>query len=295
MKTNFSLLLSLFTFFTFAQGFQGMAVYESKTSTADIKARMEGNKEISPDMLKMIEENMKKMFEKKFIMHFDQAASIYKEEEKLEAPGGSGVNFSMGGSNGTLYKNVKDKQYIEDKETFGKEFLIVDSLPSYNWKMTGESRQIGNYMCFKASATKKVDKTDFKNFRMRKPKSDDNAKKETDSLNSNKKTNFMQDIEIPDEIEITAWYAPEIPINQGPGQYWGLPGLILEVSEGKTTILCSKIVMNTSDRKKIEPATKGKQVTQAEYSDIVVKKMEEMQKMRGSGRRGGGGFHIRAN
>ena len=44
--------------------FQGMAVYESKTSMADFKVRMEGNKNINPEMQKMMEERMKKMFEK---------------------------------------------------------------------------------------------------------------------------------------------------------------------------------------------------------------------------------------
>ena len=45
-----------------AQEFQGMAVYESKTSTSDFKSRMEGNREMTPDMQKRIEERMKKMF-----------------------------------------------------------------------------------------------------------------------------------------------------------------------------------------------------------------------------------------
>jgi len=35
-----------------AQEFQGMAVYETKTSTSDFKARIEGNKNITPDMQK---------------------------------------------------------------------------------------------------------------------------------------------------------------------------------------------------------------------------------------------------
>ena len=38
-----------------AQEFQGVAVYESKTSTSDFKARMEGNKDISPEMQKNME------------------------------------------------------------------------------------------------------------------------------------------------------------------------------------------------------------------------------------------------
>jgi predicted GIY-YIG superfamily endonuclease len=59
----------------------------------------------------------------------------------------------------------------------------------------------------------------------------------------------MDGWEMPKEISITAWYTPEIPINQGPENYWGLPGLILEVTDGKTVILCSKLVLNTKEKK----------------------------------------------
>ena len=82
-----------------------MAVYESKTSTADFKARMEGNKNVTPEMQKNIEERMKTMFEKTFILNFDKLASIYKEEEKLDAPGqnngGMRMMSSMTGGGGT--------------------------------------------------------------------------------------------------------------------------------------------------------------------------------------------------
>ena len=62
-----SLFLIAFTTSNAQKDFQGMAVYESKTSTSDFKSRMQGNKEITPDMQKMIEERMKKMFEKTFV------------------------------------------------------------------------------------------------------------------------------------------------------------------------------------------------------------------------------------
>ena len=98
---------------------------------------------------------------------------------------------------------------------------------------------------------------------------------------------------MPKENTITAWYCPEIPVNQGPENYWGLPGLILEVNDGKTVMLCTKIVMNAKDKVEIKPATKGKQVTQTEYNDIVKKKMEEMQEMNsGPGGQQRGGFRM---
>ncbi len=30
----------------------------------------------------------------------------------------------------------------------------------------------------------------------------------------------------------TAWYTLDIPVQHGPGEFWGVPGLILQVEEG---------------------------------------------------------------
>ncbi len=279
---------SIFTFAFFLLGilsvsaqkeFQGLAVYESKTSTSDMTKRMEGNKDITPDMQKMIAERMKGMFEKTFILNFDRSASIYKEEEKLDAPGqGNGMRMmsSMMGGGGTYYKNVKEKTYSVDKEFMGKEFLIKDALPQLEWKMESETKQVGGYTCYKATAMKPVEGSDFRNMRAKDDKKDD--KKEVKKEQS---TNFMEDFEMPKEILITAWYTPEIPVNQGPEGYWGLPGLILEVNDGKTIILCSKVVMNTKEKAEIKAPKVGKVVTQKEYDEIVTAKMKEMQEMGG--------------
>ena len=275
--------------------FQGMAVYETKTSTADFKSRFEGNKEITPEMQKMIEERMKKMFEKTFFLNFDKSASIYKEEEKLDTPGqgqGGGMRMmsSFMGGGGTYYKNVKEKMYTVDKEFMGKEFLIKDSLTTYKWQMSSEARVIGGYNCFKATAVIPASKTDFRNF---KPKKKEEAKEgEVKKEEKEKRTNFMDDFELPKEITITAWYTPEIPLNQGPEGYWGLPGLILEVNDGKTTILCSKVVLNAKDKVEIKAATNGKVISQKEYDETVEKKMEEMRQMY-DGQGGRGGFQMR--
>jgi GLPGLI family protein len=274
-----------------AQEFQGMAIYESKTSTSDFKTRMQGNKDMTPDMQKMIEERMKKMFEKTFILNFDKSASIYKEEEKLDAPGqgGGGMRMmaSMTGGGGTFYKNVRDKSYTVDKDFMGKEFLVKDSLPNLKWKMEAETRVIGGYNCFKATAVRPASKTDFRNFR---PKREETATAKP--ADATKKTSFMDEMDMPKEITITAWYTPEIPVNQGPENYWGLPGLILEVNDGKTVILCSKVVLNSKVKAEIKAPTKGKVISQKEFDETVIKKMEEFREMN-QGRGGNGGMHMR--
>ncbi|MEM0542839.1 GLPGLI family protein [Flavobacterium sp. j3] len=291
-KNLYTIALFFSIFVVHAQkDFQGMAVYESKTSTSDFKSRIEGNKNITPEMQKMIEERMKKMFEKTFFLNFDKSASIYKEEEKLDAPGqgqgGMRMMSSFMGGGGTYYKNVKEKKYTVDKEFMGKEFLIKDSLITYKWQLSSETRVIGGYNCFKATAVIPASKTDFRNFKAKKKEEvkEGEAKKEE----KEKRTNFMDDFELPKEITITAWYTPEIPINQGPEGYWGLPGLILEVNDGKTVILCSKVVLNSKDKVEIKAPNNGKEISQKDYDETVTKKMEEMSEMG----RGQGGFQMR--
>jgi len=277
-------LILVFTQMQAQKDFQGMAVYESKTQAPKLEGMRGGNRDITPEMQKNIEERMKKMLEKTFILNFDKSASIYKEEEKLDAPGQQGggmrvmMNSFMGGG-GTFYKDVKTKSYTVDKEFMGKEFLVVDSLPKLNWKLEQETKQIGGYNCYKATAVKEASKTDFRNFR---PKNNDEAKKTSGET----KTNFEDNFEMPKEIIVTSWYTPEIPVNQGPENYWGLPGLILEINDGRTTILCSKIVLNAKEKAEIKPSKKGKVVSQKEYDETVIKKMEEFREMN-RGRAGG--------
>jgi GLPGLI family protein len=298
MKKIFLAVLSLTTFIATAQkDFQGMAVYESKTSTAEFAKNFDGNKDMTPEMKTQIMERMKKMFEKTFVLNFDKSASIYKEEEKLDAPGQGGGGRMMAsfmGGGGTYFKNVKEKQYTVDKEVFGKEFLIKDSLPNLKWVLSDESKKIGDYTCFKATAVKQASKTDFRNFRRKKeePKKETEEgkveEKATEEKKEEKKTNFFAEIDMPKEVTVTAWYCPEIPVNQGPDEYWGLPGLIMEVNDGKTVIMCSKLVLNVKEKIEIKAPTGGDKVTQKEYDDIMIKKLKEMSEMGGGpGSRGG--------
>lgn len=327
-KTLIACLALFASTFTFAQdGFQGVATYQSKT-TMDLDGW--GGRQMSPERKKMIMERMKSMFEKTFILTFNKTESIYKEEEKLDAPGGRGGFRGMMGSftAGAQYKNVKENQFLQDQEFFGKQFLIKEDLQKLEWKMTGETKQIGQYMCMKATAMKKVDEMDFSNMRRKRKKDEDKkdenkadkkgnrsiaasgsagkegVKEVTESAKEegvtgkaveatadgeNKAKDFMSEIEVPKEIEVTAWYTMQIPVNQGPGEYWGLPGLILEVNAGRTTLLCSKIVMNPAEKTEIKQPEKGKEVTKQEYNDIIKKKMEEMRQMYGGRNRGGRG------
>ena len=279
-KTPLIGLMLFLTSISFAQNFQGKAYYFSKTS---VDMDSWGGQKMSEDRKKQIADRMRSMFEKTYILNFDRVASTYKEEEVLEAPGGQG-GFGRWGSSfsaGMQYKNIKSQQFLQDQEFFGKQFLITDSLSKLDWKLGTETKQIGQYLCMKATAVKTVDEFDWRSMR-RKPKSKE--VKQAEVQKDSTVTSVSEGIEIPKQIEVTAWYTPQIPVSQGPGDFWGLPGLILEVNTDKTTILCSKIIMNPQEKVEIKAPEKGDVVSRKEYNETVKKKMEEMRSMYG-GRR----------
>lgn len=302
--TKYLLIFALlFTFGINAQNISGQAYYESKT-TVDMDA-FGGGREMSEEMKKTVATMMKSALEKTYILTFNKDESIYKEQEKLDAgPVNPGFKMMMSSyTPGAQYKNLKTGQIIEENEFFGKQFLVTDSIKTLDWKTTNESKQIGQYIAFKATAIKKVDPNDFS---MARPKRDrkgnessaakakDGERKENAAVkkDTTQSEDPMDMIEIPEEVEVTAWFTPQIPVSNGPGEYAGLPGLILELNVYRTTLLCSKIVMNPKDAEKIEPPKKGKEVTREEYTKIVKEKTEELREnfrgRGGNGRRGGG-------
>lgn len=251
-----------------AQNFQGQAFYKSKTN-------IEGSFNIeSPglneEMKKKIMENMKKEFEKEYILTFNKTESIYEEEQKLEAPSpslGGGVVVKMGGGDGKAYKNIKNKVSITEEDFFGKEFLITDSLSTYQWKLENETKKIGEYTCYKATYLIPVSEIEKEEYEKLKNKKEDG------------KTQFMM-LSEPKEQLITVWYTPEIPFSHGPGEYWGLPGLILEANFDKTVILCSKVILNPKEKLTIKVPNKGKKVTKSEYERLVHEQLELMNNQR---------------
>lgn len=285
MKSIFTFLLAFATITTFAQkDFQGKATYMSKT-TMDM-SNFGGGRQFSEAQKKQIAARMKSMLEKTFILNFDKNASLYKEDEKLAAPSaGRGRGFGGFSGGGTKYKNTKDNVALESTEFFGKVFLISDEMKKPEWKLGTETKKIGNYTCYKATLVKEVDPMDFTNMRRRGRGNRNNEKKGDAKKDSTNTIKISDEIEMPKQIEVTAWYTPQIPVSNGPGEYWGLPGLILEINSGRTTVLCTEIVLNPADKQKIEKPTKGKKITRKKYLATVQAKMEEMREnFRGRGR-----------
>ncbi len=162
--------------------------------------------------------------------------SIYKKSDKNSQDAGNDNNSVtvIGGSGGeyVMYKNHKDKTYTNQTEFMSRTFLIEDSLPQYDWKITNETQKIGDYLCKKAV------------------------------LNDGKN-------------KIIAWFTSEIPANEGPRKYYGLPGLILKLETG-TVIIEAVNISFSKEKIEITKPTKGKKLTQKEFDKIKEEKIKRL-------------------
>jgi GLPGLI family protein len=249
---------------TVVEDFQGKAYYISK-SRMDL-----GNwgARLSEAQKKQIEAQMKNRLEKTFILTFNKEESLFIEDEKLDAISGATDSWGKNFAAGDQYKNVKTNTQIQDQEFYGKQFLVQDQLQPIEWKMSDESKQIGSYMCFKATASIPTDELTWYSFSWDKLRNTE-GQPNTVTVGAGIEN---QEVKM---TEVEAWYSPQIPVRHGPSEYWGLPGLILEVSAGDTTILCSKIVINPKDKIKIEAPDKGKIISKKDYQETIVDKMKE--------------------
>lgn len=243
----------------YSEDFQGKAIYISKS-------RMElGNwgARLSEAQKKQIADRLKNRLEKTYVLTFNKEASIFIEEDKLDAISGATDSWGKNFTPGDQYKNVKTNTQIQDQEFYGKKFLVKDNLQPIQWQMETESKTIGNYNCFKAMALIPTDDLKWYDFSWGQLR------------NTEKKVDENSEEVAMDMTQVEAWYTPQIPVSHGPLEYWGLPGLILEVSAGNTTLLCSKIVMNPEETLEIEAPKRGTKVTKKEYQTIVFGKMKE--------------------
>ncbi|MEZ4776614.1 MAG: GLPGLI family protein [Bacteroidia bacterium] len=246
MKKLLNFLFALLPLFAFSQSVEGEVTYEE---VIQLKIHLEGMED--DEMMAMLpkEQAAKKT------LYFSPDASLYKdaesdEDENQEISGGSGeMHFKMiiARPDNKLYKDLQEEQKIEQREFMGKVFLIKDELKSYEWKLTGEQKQIGEYICQKATMADSVTKTEV-------------------------------------------WFTPQIPVSTGPGNLGRLPGLILEVSinDGEQTIVAKEVKIGKVESDLMAAPSKGREVTQAEFEEIMKEKMKEMEaEMGGSGSGGG--------
>lgn len=259
MSTKFHFIAALFFLSVtvpnaVAQGLTGRAYYKSSSS---IKFSMDSTK-MAPEQMAEIQAQLKKQMERDYILSFTQTESNWKQAESLgggpatASSGGMTMVINTGSQDKILYKNLTDQSYLLEEEVMGKEFLIKDTLEPSEWELSSETKKIGNYTAQKATYTRIIDSQRFS-------------------------TGMTETENVKDTISVTAWFTPEIPVSHGPDNFFGLPGLILEVQNQGRTLICEKIELNPSTNPvTIDQPKKGEVVNREEFRAMQEESMKQM-------------------
>ncbi len=226
---KFIKLLFILSFvFSYSQK-QGIITY--KVIPADVE-KLYGDT-LEKEFKDFLKDSNKEKINMRLELVFKNDESYFKLIEKLPSQvlNQGHYNNLLGGKlgNSKYYMNKKEKLILREYNQGGS-FLLSTRFEEIEWNLTKEKKMIGEYLCFKATTTKKV-------FRSQGVKT----------------------------IPIEAWYCPAIPISFGPFEFCNLPGLIMEVKEGSHTYGLVSINFKPKKEINIKRPTRGIKKTQEEF------------------------------
>ena len=179
---------------------------------------------------------------------------VQPEENNFE---GNGVQIRMvaAGADDITYTNFSDNRVVEQRELATKKYIVTGDVQKLNWKLTGETKTVLNIPCQQAISQRISTRTSM-------VMEDGKMKRE----------------EVPDTLNITAWFAPSIPVSAGPEYQGQLPGLILaiDINNGRTVYKAIEL-SPAVEMKDIKEPKNGKKMTQEEFTREREKVLEEMQ------------------
>lgn len=239
MKTFLKIIILIFfCHLSYSQNSNFLATYQIKYKPINfdsVKVKNNSNQNFTDIEKQLIYES--KTFNKiNFILEFNKIQSKFYQLPmmKNDLQKMKLITVVFGINDQKYFANQKN--VIVQKHSFGEDFLI--KMPKINWTITNEKKVIGKYICFKATAI-------------------------IEKENTNGKVN----------LNVIAWFTPELPFNFGPKNYVGLPGLIVSLNEGNSISYTIKKI-DKKDYRFIKPPTKGKKITLKEF-DYLSKKMFE--------------------
>lgn len=139
------------------------------------------------------------------------------------------------------YFKVNNNEYIQKSNIFGENLNVLHKI-NKNWNLTSETKIINNYLCYKA-ISERVTVTKDKSI----------------------------------TVNIIAWYCPAIAFQNGPKGFGGLPGLILELQDGRITYLANKINIDKNLKIELKKA-EGKITTEEEAKEKIQEFISDLEK-----------------
>ena len=177
-----------------------------------------------------------------FHLFFTGKESLYKAENDFETARDLGQVMNqtrfVGHAGSTYYVNMETKEkYYENFSTQG----ILVNIDDIHWELTKETKKIGKYTCYKATAT--IDSEQSFGMGFIKP--------------------------------VIAWYTPDIQVPFGIQTFVGLPGLTLELivdyEDAIIQYIVAKIELDPKEEIVIEKPKGKKYMSEQEYHEHLKK------------------------
>ncbi|WP_255546016.1 GLPGLI family protein [Flavobacterium sp. CG_9.1] len=222
--------LYMFSFYSgYSQKLSGTVVFKV------VSASVYDDRENDERGKKMVEGRLASLAKQTFLLEFTASKSKFVRNNSLSINDDKGEQLYDKMT--TSYYSSSYDYYLDSSAGVGMfkysrdGTLITQQVKEKEWDISTESKKIGDYLCYKAVYIKKYMGRD-----------------------GNMKT-----------LPITAWFVPSLPYRYGPKQYYGLPGLILELHELFGVFLATDIKIGDDKNITIE-FPKGKTISEEEYN-----------------------------
>ena len=228
-----------------AQNKMGLVRYQLDMSAKYERSKDDNGK--SKEMKALAFGIMKAAENIEFALYFNGELAEFDKVKKMISEGDKYASFE-----GLAVLVSESRNYITDprkpfqiqKQMFEGRLRYVQHMrPQRNWKLSKESKKIGEFICYKATFIRSVPAGDF---------------------------------------EVTAWYAPEIPVSLGPKNYYGeLPGLILELHDNISSFRATNVQLHEKEKNRIYWPKESEYISAEEYEKQSENLNRRLQRQRG--------------
>ncbi len=239
MKRYFVILIIFTSRILFSQ--ESKVVYNIKLSLTleKIEERIKKSKrKLHKNTISALKSMVKNSTELESELIFNKFKSNYILKEGVGNEGVKGFSVLKGRAGGSkMYYTSLSDLINKERDCETLDKCFVITNDKPVWELTQETKKIGDYLCYKA-------------------------------IKKNSKSKTQKTI---------AWYTNKIPLGFGPKDYYGLPGLILELETSLVIFSAKKIILNSEKPIKIKEV-KGKEITRKEFDVLLRKSFPEFYK-----------------
>lgn len=228
---KFLYIIILSNCFIYSQSNSGEILYGQKVENIVIDTSSIEDSYVKQVLVEQYNDKKKALSadESYYSLKFNKEKYVFSTLNTMNNDGSSRIFNEL--SKGSFFINILNNTIYHKGNFMGKDLIIFyDKKPYENWNITNENKMIRGYNCIKAETTRQNTKGV--------------------------------------KTKVIAWFTTDINLNFGPKNYFGLPGLIIELHELDSVYYVREIKFKNVTLDKIDPNDK-KIITYQDYAKKV--------------------------